>query len=219
MSNTLQGALIEMFELDMSSQGGAIVRWHNGSNEFGGNITWQGITYERMPVKAEGFDISGSGKLPRPTLTVANVNQVVGNLIRSHGDILGCKLIRHRTFAKYLDSGNFVAGNPLADPYAEFPVDVFYVNRKSAEDKHQIVWELVSSLDLQGVLLPKRQIIANNCQYVFPPTAKHPECPYQGVLSSCDHTLMGGNGCKVHFPGTDVAYPFGGFPGATIGRG
>jgi lambda family phage minor tail protein L len=215
---TLHGALIELFELDLSVQGGGYFRWHNGSNEFGTDVIWNGLAYSRLPVEASGFDISGAGKLPRPTLRVGNVNQMVGNLARQFNDILGCKVIRRRTFAKYLDAANFVNGNPTADPYAEFPIDVFYVNRKSQEDKEMIVWELVSALDLQGVSIPKRQIIANNCPWVFPPSSKHPECPYTGGLTTCDHTLYGSNGCKVHFPGTDVSYPFGGFPGATIGR-
>jgi phage-related protein len=73
---------------------------------------------------------------------------------------------------------------------------------------------------MQGVMLPRRQIIANNCSFTFPPTNKHPECPYAGALTTCDKTLDGQNGCKVHFPevsvSIEVSYPFGGFPGATI---
>lgn len=216
---TLHGALIQLFELDLSVQGGGHIYWHNGSNEFGTDVVWNAKTYARTPIEASGFDVSGTGKLPRPTLKVANVSQLVGNMARQFNDILGCKVIRRRTFAKYLDAVNFVSGNPTADPYAEFPPDVFYVNRKSQEDKELVIWELVSALDLQGVSIPKRQIVANNCSWVFPPSAKHPECPYSGGLTTCDHTLYGINGCKVHFPGTTVGYPFGGFPGATIGRG
>jgi len=215
---TLQGALIELFELDMAAQGGEVIRWHNGSNEFGGDILWRGITYTRIPIEATGFDLTGTGKLPRPTLRLANVSQLVGNLARQNGDLLGCKVTRRRTFAKYLDAGNFEHGNLDADPYVEFPQDIFYVNRKSSEDKNTVVWELVSALDLQGVTIPKRQIMANSCPWVFPSTDKHPECPYIGPLLTCDHTWKGLNGCKSHFPEDAKSYPFGGFPGATLGR-
>lgn len=213
---TLHGALIELFEIDLSNQGGSIIRWHNGSNEFGGDVIFGGVEYNRIPIEAKGFDVSGQGKLPRPSLRIANVNQVIGGISRAYGELIGCKVTRRRVFAKYLDAVNFTNGNPSADPEAEFPPDIFYVDRKTSEDKFEIQWELASAMDLEGVQLPRRQIIANVCPWVFPPTVAHPECPYAGILTTCDHTLHGPNGCEVHF-GDEAELPFGGFPGAGLG--
>ena len=53
-------AIIELFELrlDNNLHGSSdILRWHAGVNEqVTGNIVWNGETYLRVPVKAEGFE-------------------------------------------------------------------------------------------------------------------------------------------------------------------
>ena len=71
-------AIIELFELhyDSTLHGSSdVLRWHAGANDaITGNITWNGNDYARLPVKAEGFEYKNSGSLPRPTLSVANLN-------------------------------------------------------------------------------------------------------------------------------------------------
>lgn len=210
---TLQGALWTGYELDLMAQGGGIFRFSNGTNELGTDMVWQGSVYYRIPIEAQGFDISGTGKLPRPTLRVANVNQYIGGLSRLYGGLVGCKLTRRRTFAKYLDAVNFTGGNPTADSTAEFAPDVFYVERLVTENKFKMEWELVAALDLSGIMIPKRQIIANTCTIAY----KGPECGYIGGISTCDKGLNTANGCSVHF-GATAELPYGGFPAAGLRR-
>ena len=45
---------------------------HGSSLKDNGEIVWAGNSYQRFPIKAEGFAISVQGQLPRPTLTVSN---------------------------------------------------------------------------------------------------------------------------------------------------
>lgn len=112
-------ALVELFELDATSAGGSIMRFHNGKSGLGTDVVWQGNTYTAFPIEATGFDFSGKGQLPRPNLRVANVTGLLGALVRTYQDLLGCKLTRKRTLAKYLDSANYPIG-PMPGPTVEF---------------------------------------------------------------------------------------------------
>ena len=110
-------AIIELFELQLipSIHGSdQLYRWHSGSNQNGnGEIVWQGNNYARFPVEAEGFEFTGKGQIPRPTLTVSNVLSTLTTLIQSvntftpANDLNGAKLTRIRTTADNLDIVNF----------------------------------------------------------------------------------------------------------------
>lgn len=205
--------LIELFEVDATNLGAGLHRFHAGSNEFNGDIVWDAHTYTAFPVEAQGFDISGNQQLPRPKLRFSNVHQVIGALVRGYNDLLGAKVTRIRTYAKYLDAANFVGGNANADPAAFFPPDIFVIERKTVETKQVIEFELVTAVDLEEVKLPKRQLLAQSCNAVY----KSARCGYVGGLSSCDKGLNTTNGCAAHF-GADAELPFNGFPGCGIRR-
>lgn len=170
-------AVVELFELDSTSIGGEIIRFHAGTNELRQNVIWQGNTYLRYPVQADGFEVNANGQLPRPKLTVSNVLGTVTALILAYQDLLGCKVTRKRTLAKYLDAANFEGGvNPTEDDTAAFPDDVYYIDRKASETKDYVSFELASVLDLAGVKLPRRQIIQNLCVWQY----RGAECGYSG---------------------------------------
>ena len=108
---------------------------------------------------------------------------------------------RIRTLAKYLDSDNFIldklaiteAGDSLitqggdnleftdvvtnstADPNARFPDERWFIDRKASETRDSVTFELASKFDLAGQKIPKRQIIANICQWQY-----RSECSYVG---------------------------------------
>jgi lambda family phage minor tail protein L len=75
LQNINPSSIIELFtlQLDNSLHGATTVyRFHNGSSlKDNGEIVWAGNSYQRFPIKAEGFQY-GKGQLPRPTLTVSN---------------------------------------------------------------------------------------------------------------------------------------------------
>lgn len=100
-------ALIELFTLDLSLQGGPGLNFHAGTNSLLGDVIWSGQTYTRFPVIAEGFKQSMTGAQPRPILTASNIQGALGALARSYSDFAGCKLTRLRTFARFLDAANF----------------------------------------------------------------------------------------------------------------
>ena len=71
-------------------------------------------TYTRLPVKAEGFEYTSTGTLPRPTLTVSNLDSTMTvlllalvNATTAGNDLGGAEVRRIRTLKKYLDDINF----------------------------------------------------------------------------------------------------------------
>ncbi len=90
-----------------------ILRWHSGKNENLHDIVWQGDVYTSFPVEADGFEWSGKGSIPRPTLTVANITSYLSGILDTYEDLIGSKVTRKRTFAKYLDAYCYVGGESL----------------------------------------------------------------------------------------------------------
>ena len=137
-------------DIDFTAESGEenILRFHNNIKVMNSYITWQGNVYFPIPIEAQGFDISSRGTLPTPILRLTAQNEegigalkILRRTIDKYGDIVGAKVTRIRTFAKYLDSANFsdisqpnksqgsyASSFPDGyepDPYSEFPRDIF----------------------------------------------------------------------------------------------
>lgn len=219
------GSLVELFVIDMTTLGGSVLRVHAGTNELGGNVIWQGNTYIPFPIEATGFEFTSKQTLPRPVLRVANVTGYLGTLVRSYDDLIGTKVTRKRTMVKYLDAVNFTGGvNPTADPTAALPDDVYFIDRKSSENKVLVEFELAASFDVAGVQLPRRVVVQNTCPWAY----RGPECTYSGTkyfdasdvsVSTLAADVCGKrlSSCKARF-GAAAELPFGGFPAAGLTR-
>ncbi len=218
-------AVIELFVLDLSLFGQGPVRFHAGTNALLQRVVWQGYAYEAFPIQVEGFEFNGGGQVPRPRLRVANVTGSITALVLSYQDLVGARITRKRTLAKYLDAVNFEGSvNPTADPLAEFADDVYSVDRKSRETREVVEFELAASFDLEGVSLPRRQIVQNVCPWSY----RGAECGYTGsayfnasdeLVSSRAQDTCGKRlaSCQRRF-GTNVELLFGGFPAAGLFR-
>jgi len=216
-------AIIELFVLDATSLGGSVFRFHNGTNQLSHNIVWQGNTYVRIPIEVNGFEFSGEAQFPRPKMRISNALSAITTILSSYGDLLGAKLTRKRTLKKFLDAVNFTGGvNATEDTTAEFVDDVYFIDRKTLEDRDVVEFELASACELAGVFLPRRQIIQNTCIWAYRGT----ECGYSGTsyydfldnavgsagLDVCGKRLTS---CKLRF-GSNNPLPFGGFPSAGL---
>ena len=218
-------AIVELYELDATVVGGTVLYFHNGANQVGGAVVWQGLTYVRFPIECTGFAVSASGPIARPRLRVANVLGLIGTLIRQYQGLKGAKLTRRRTLAKYLDAVNFPGGvNALADPTSHYADDVYYLDRQVQRSKLLVEYELASPMDVAGVALPRRQITHSFCPWVYrgadcgytgAPVAKEDDTP-TAVLGEdkCGHRL---SSCRLRiWPANELS--FGGFPGAGVVR-
>lgn len=218
-------ALVELFQLDGTEIGGSVLYFH--ANTVVGPIWWQGVQYDPWPLQVEGFART-SEKQPTPKLTVANLEGTISQLCLQFDDMVGAKVTRIRTFAKFLDAVNFDGVNPDADPTQQFPPEIWFIDRKSSENNEAVQFELASAFDLNGVMLPRRQIIANYCAWKSIGGYRGPYCGYTGpAVAKADDTPTtllaeddcGGRlaSCKLRDWPDDVLN-FGGFPAAGLMR-
>ena len=107
------GAIVELFELDLTPFTGDLLRFHAGTNGLLANVTWNGNVYTRFPVAASGFEFTGQGQAPRPKLMASNIAGAITALVLQYEDLVGAKVTRRRTLAKYLDAVNFPAQRNL----------------------------------------------------------------------------------------------------------
>ena len=164
-------SLIELFTvtLDSSLHGATTVyRFHAGSNmNSSGELIWDGNSYQRFPVKAEGFEFTGKGQIPRPKFTVSNALGTITALMAlvnqttSGNDLTGAKFTRIRTLARYIDAANFTGGTNrfgTPDTSSKLPDEIYFIDRKLSENRDFVEFELVSELDLLNLRLPRRQV-------------------------------------------------------------
>ena len=219
-------AIIELFELHLNATlhgSSDIYRFHAGSNaDVTGNIVFDGNAYTRLPVKADGFEMRSGGTLPQPTLAIANLDGTMTTLLALvnattlGNDLTGATVKRIRTLKRYLD------GESTADPNARFPTEIWRINRNATATRDVVSFELASEFDLMGQKLPKRQIVANTCQWIY----RSSECSYTGSnffdvngnsVSTLAQDVCGKRlaSCKLRF-GENGVLPFGSFPGAGL---
>ena len=162
-------SIIELFTLTTTAalHGSAqTYRFHAGSSlKSNGEVVWAGNSYQRFPIEADGFAFQ-KGQIPRPTLTISNALGTITSILltvnetTTGNDLTGATVTRIRTLAKFLDAVNFAGGvNPYGtpDPNAEFPQEIYSIDRKASETRDAVSFELAAPIDLAGVRAPKRQ--------------------------------------------------------------
>lgn len=194
--------IIELYEIDFSnlqanmellndlenSNYGSEARYRfcamiNGTNP----IYWNNQAYQPLPIEVEGFEKTGDGRLPRPKLRIANPDGLLSVIVKTNKDFSNCKVIRKRTYARFLDETNYLNrntnsegltsfGNP--DPNSFFDDDIFYINKKNLEDSTVIEFELVSALELEDAELPARIIMSSYCNWTYRCSVG---CGYKGL--------------------------------------
>ena len=163
------GSVIELFTIELITAlhgANTLYRFHNGANlNANGEVVWAGNSYLRFPIECDGFEFGSTGTLPRPTISISNILGTITSIIQNvnettvGNDLNGAKFTRVRTLARYLDAANFTGGtNPFGtpDPTAEFPQEIYFLDRKVTETRDIVTWEAQSALDLVNVKLPQR---------------------------------------------------------------
>ena len=181
--------IVELFQLELNTTiHGSNTKYyfHNGTNNNeNSNVIFDNIEYTKMPIEADGFEFNGK-QLPRPRLTISNILGTFTTILLTLPQGLeGAKVTRIRTLERYIDNTNFTGGqillengsnllledgnaidmesgiNPFGtpDPTATFDEQIFIIDRKSTENRDIVEFELAATYDIQGVRLPKRQVL------------------------------------------------------------
>ena len=184
-------SIVDLFEIDISNilfdlniiesidtsiDGSSFFRFHNNPKLISQNIIWRNKVYYPLPVNATDFAQKGDGTLPKPqlTMTVSESGLAAFSSFKSNlniiGDLAGAKVTRYRTFANKLPLVNFPNGTPPdfdPDENCELSREVFYVERKTSEDKYTLGFELSSPLDFEHVYLPNSIITNDYCRFQY----------------------------------------------------
>jgi lambda family phage minor tail protein L len=212
------GALVHLYEFEYSNGTFAYFSPYNKADgtgiqlqDYSDYASGTVRTYNPLPIEISGLETKQSGPIARPEITISLATDIstattstsfklrLGNDFDS---ILGKKMIRRTTLAKYIKGGASYPGDTSAP--IEFSRQVWIFERIREFNKVGIKYELVSPFDLDGITLPKRQVVGNACPWV-----------YQGA--SPDYTEANKKGgCSWHRNGTLSQYSSSGYTSYTV---
>lgn len=222
VQKTALGARVTLYHIDLSSFGQEDF-YITGGPDGGQAVSFGGQVFSPWPVQAEGFEV-GTGKLPTPTFTLANVSGILDPIVEQNGDLIGAKLTRIRTYDRYLDTGP----EPNGDAY--LPLDIYELANLEGHDDEVVTWRLSALIDQEGVKLPARQCVRDYCDHIVrrwnSVTGAYDytkaTCPYTGDPKDVNGQPCApedevfskrlGTCCQARF-GATAALPFRGFPG------
>jgi|SaaInlStandDraft_2_1057019.scaffolds.fasta_scaffold01022_4 lambda family phage minor tail protein L len=182
--------LITLYEMQISDTPNTFIYLSNGYDSDSNKIQFRDKespftirTYDVIPAMMDSVEKNTDGPLPRPTFTIANVLRTttgsslsgamqVGNAGSPlpFDKLVGMKVIRRVTLEKYLVGGT---ADPGAVEPIEYPQEIYYIDRVSEQTNKAITFELVSPFDLQGVTLPRRNVISTGCSWDYQGAGNH----------------------------------------------
>jgi lambda family phage minor tail protein L len=181
-------SIIELFELELTLGKHipadnplslpTIYRFHAGTSlNFFGELKYRSESYQRVVVKAEGFERKSTGVISRPTLTFSNLGGIVKdpntdvvitmsdflqqvNQVTPNNDLIDAKVTRKMPLASALDNNNFTTNvNPFGTPSNDRLRDeIFVIDRKAMENRKIVAFELTAAHDLENRLVPQRVV-------------------------------------------------------------
>lgn len=214
-----QDVLVDLWEVDFRSFGGERYYFCNQVNELGEAVVWQGQAYQPYPIQADGFEMTSQGAGNRPTLAVSNLLGFITAAAEQFNQLVGVSIIRHQTYAQFLDAVNFKLGNVDADTTQEV-VSKYVIERMVSMTAESATFELAVPAETDGAIIPSRIMLANTCCWQY----RGEGCGYTGravadrfdmptsdpLKDACSRSLTG---CRARYGATAVL-PFGGYPSA-----
>jgi len=154
-------------------------------------VTFNGHVYSPFGCTVEDVKSDSRGGLQEVAVHVSNVTRVISGYIETND-------LRGRTVTILgVNSAN------LADPNATAFNESYEINTIAVTQ--EFVTFNLSHVRLLQQRFPSRRFLRDNCQHLY----KGTECAYAGAIATCDKTLEGTNGCRIHANHTR----FGAFPG------
>ena len=201
----------------------------------GANVLFDGNSYSPFPVEAEGFEWTSEGTLPRPIFRLSNVAisgisylSPITSFLIQYQDCVGAEVTRIMTLEKHLDTGSDPDPNITLGPN-----ETWIIRRKRLANPEVVEFELGAAIDVQGRMLPGRQILRDSCGWTYRrwdaslndfDYSDVEGCTYTGTSyfnkageivtdPSLDNCGLRLNDCVKRF-GTNTKLPFGAFPSA-----
>lgn len=206
------GGKVRLVEVDASEFSGGIHRFHYSPfphtpreiDEAQGDesklgpkpVVFDGKVYDFWPFQLTGLALS-TDQAAEPSLSVSNLDGHITALCLQFKDMVNAKVSIIETYTVYLDAVNFPGRiNPTADP-TMFTLQTFWLDTKTSEDDEVVTWGLSSPADLQGLVIPTRQI-TSLCEWALRGQYRSGDgCTYNGTA------YFDANGNPVSDPALD----------------
>lgn len=201
--NHSKSAQVELLEISEIPNSGDVIRFHGGANSIYESIFFGGKEYYYIPYEGTDFGSRSDGRISRPTIKIINFNGFLSKFMIGKDDLIRSRVTRVRTFFRFLDEENFLnyesdkefwsemGINP--DPNATLRSDIWYINQKIEENKFYVEFEMSNALDLEGAVLPRRQILNNYCTWKY----RGKGCKYSGgVVADSNNVKFDKNGLR-----------------------
>lgn len=132
-----------------------------GWSNYSATIFMDDITRaERTRFKIYASDSTGG---PDDEVLIDNF-QVEQTWVR--GDLIARSISNNSTDNHTLSQYNNLIIN-TSDPESYFQDDIYFIDKKTSENKLLVEFELAPAWDVEGIKLPKREIIQNTCLWVY----------------------------------------------------
>ena len=165
----------------------------------------QPMIYQPFPISLEPVGSSLTGEIMDMSVSVSNVDRLIGSAVQYAGGLRGNRLYHLKVF-----------GTLLGDKMFRLQ-EIMYVDTVAISPT-TVDFKLESKFNILNVEVPLRMYYRDFCGFTY----KSPECGYGfnygsnslSILFSladaakCDHTMRGPNGCMAH----SNTVRFGGFP-------
>lgn len=150
--------IIELLEFDLTDISGGILRFYSGVDESDlPTITFLGEEFSPLPFVTDGWELDGTGKTPRPIITISDFNGIILTAVIEGDDLIGLPVRRWITTLDLVASGS--ASGP----------EKWLINQIQESDGFFIKFNLASPLDQKDKNIPFRQMFKDD----FPAIARN----------------------------------------------
>jgi lambda family phage minor tail protein L len=165
------------------------------------DVIWKGNTYVAFNFDIPSIEENSNGQLPNVTLQVSNVSRAVQGQLEPYSGGIGATVVL-----------SVVQSADLAgDPVQQFTWTIL----EASATEEWVTFTLGAPNPMRRAF-PNGQYVKNHCMWRYNTPALQAvadpsgsQCGYLGPLATCDLTLNGTNGCRVH----SNQARFGGYPG------
>tara|TARA_B100000427_G_scaffold148144_2_gene123169 strand:- start:5662 stop:7155 length:1494 start_codon:yes stop_codon:yes gene_type:complete len=142
-------------------------------------IVFDTNTYYAIPMELSTFSVSTEGVQNRPKLTIGNVESILrsSSLFQNANDggndglsdfklddLIGKRLTQRQTLEKYLTMDPTTVSTKSV---IELPKRIHIIDRVENKNAETVTFELANPFDLEGIKLPRRQVIGKYCPWAY----------------------------------------------------
>ena len=148
---------VDLYKFDASSLGGSIYYFSPQCYQDGTLLSFGGQSYNCFPLGIQTLQTHATtSALPRPQITLSNVNGTLMAAIANENDLVGAIITYWRTKEQYCDAGSTPDSTQFYGPQQ------WKIIQKTDHSNISVTWDLAIPLDVPNLMFPIRQVLKNS---------------------------------------------------------